>query len=385
MANDTPRNKPAKPHPNYPLYAHNSGRWAKKVRQKTHFFGKWEDPQGALELWLEQKDALLAGRKPRVASANELSIRRMCDLFMDSRHRMAATGELAETTLADYQSVVLMIADHFGRSTPVESLTPADFSEFRAALGIGCNLKTLEGRIACARAVFNHADRNGFLERSLSKIWGTEFRKPSRTALTKLANQTQRLFTAAEVRSLLTPAPLHLKAMILLGLNAGLGPTDIALMKDSDIKSGWLELPRNKTGKHRRIPLWDETLLAIESARKVRPRAKDPADDGLCFITKYGRNWRPSPKRFPLTAEFTKLKRSAGITGKGKSFYTLRHTLQTIGDESRDFVAVSSLMGHAGRTISDHYREKISDQRLLAVTNLVHDWLWPRPTTGDHQ
>ena len=42
----------------------------KKVRGRFHYFGKVaDDPDGqkALELWLAQKDDLLAGRKPRPA------------------------------------------------------------------------------------------------------------------------------------------------------------------------------------------------------------------------------------------------------------------------------------------------------------------------------
>jgi hypothetical protein len=57
--------KPRKPRPDFPLYAHASGRWAKKVKGKTHFFGSWRDPKGALDLWLEEKGDLLAGRTPR--------------------------------------------------------------------------------------------------------------------------------------------------------------------------------------------------------------------------------------------------------------------------------------------------------------------------------
>ena len=60
--------KPAKPRPDFPLFPHATGRWAKKVRQKLVYFGKIaDDPKGekALALWLEQKDELLAGRTPR--------------------------------------------------------------------------------------------------------------------------------------------------------------------------------------------------------------------------------------------------------------------------------------------------------------------------------
>jgi len=380
MTDSTSATKPEKPHKDFPLYSHNSKRWAKKVRGKTHFFGPWDDPDGALERWLREKDYLLAGRKPPEHDPDALTIKRLCDLFMESRQRRVDSGELSQRTFDDYHQIVKLIADHFGRLTPVEHLTPADFGAFRAALAKGVNLKTLEGRIACIRAVFNYADKNGFIERSLSKIWGTEFAKPSRTALTKLSNQTERLFTAAEIRKLFYAAKPQMKAMILLGVNGGIGPTDMALVRVADVKDGWLTLARNKTGKPRRVPLWPETLLAIEAASAMRPKPKNEADSELLFITKYGGSWLPSSKQSPLSSEFGKLRKSVGITERGKSFYTLRHTLQTVGDETRDFVAVASIMGHSPQSISDQYRERIGDDRLRAVTDHVYAWLFPRPT-----
>ncbi|HVS34878.1 MAG TPA: hypothetical protein VMS17_04800 [Gemmataceae bacterium] len=57
--------KPDKPRPVFPLFAHAAGVWAKKTRGKMHYFGPWADPDSALAKYLEQKDALDAGRKPR--------------------------------------------------------------------------------------------------------------------------------------------------------------------------------------------------------------------------------------------------------------------------------------------------------------------------------
>lgn len=57
--------KPSKPHKDFPLFPHATGRRAKKVRGKLHDFGPWDSPEDALKLWLLQKDDLLAGRKPR--------------------------------------------------------------------------------------------------------------------------------------------------------------------------------------------------------------------------------------------------------------------------------------------------------------------------------
>ena len=42
------------------MYAHRNGQWAKKI--KTRFFGKWEDPDAALQSFVEQRDDILAGR-----------------------------------------------------------------------------------------------------------------------------------------------------------------------------------------------------------------------------------------------------------------------------------------------------------------------------------
>ena len=56
MHNFTMAPKYSKPRPDFPLFPHATGRWAKKIRGEFKFFGKVaDDPNGeaALELWLE--------------------------------------------------------------------------------------------------------------------------------------------------------------------------------------------------------------------------------------------------------------------------------------------------------------------------------------------
>ena len=62
-----------------------------------------------------------------------------------------------------------------------------------------------------------------------------------------------------------------------------------------------------------------------------------------------------------------------------RQFGALRHTFETIGGEAKDQVAVDHIMGHARDDMASVYRERISDERLRAVTDHVRAWLFPKP------
>src|SRR5262245_19831955 len=85
--------RPDKPRPDFPLYAHKTKRWAKKIRGKTVFFGTWDDPQAALEKYLDQKDDLLAGRKP-VDQDRVFTVEALVNKFLAFKKGRADSGEL---------------------------------------------------------------------------------------------------------------------------------------------------------------------------------------------------------------------------------------------------------------------------------------------------
>ena len=79
--------KPTKPRLDFPLFPHAAGYWAKKACGKLHYFGKVaDDPKGeaTLELWLDRKDVLLAGRIPRT-STDGLTVRDLCNHFLNMK------------------------------------------------------------------------------------------------------------------------------------------------------------------------------------------------------------------------------------------------------------------------------------------------------------
>jgi hypothetical protein len=52
--------RPIKPYPDFPLFPHRTGRWAKKIKGKLHYFGPWDDPDGAYRRYLARKEELAA-------------------------------------------------------------------------------------------------------------------------------------------------------------------------------------------------------------------------------------------------------------------------------------------------------------------------------------
>ena len=60
--------KPRRPYPEFPLFAHGVGVCAKKIRGKLHYFGPWADRDAALAKYLGPRDDLHAWRPPTPTS-----------------------------------------------------------------------------------------------------------------------------------------------------------------------------------------------------------------------------------------------------------------------------------------------------------------------------
>ena len=128
-----PTAKPAKPYDGFPLFAHATKRWAKKIRGKLHYFGPWDDPQGALDKYLEQKDDLYAGRKPRTPSEG-LMLRHLLNRFLTAKQSLVDTGEIVVRTFRDYHATCKTIGEAFGFTRVVEDLGSDDFEQLRRRL-----------------------------------------------------------------------------------------------------------------------------------------------------------------------------------------------------------------------------------------------------------
>jgi integrase len=367
----------------FPLYLHRSGQWAKKIRGRVRYFGA--DQDAALEKWCKQKDDLLAGREPEDGSG--LTVGRLANLFLESKQLLVNSGEINQRTWNEYKAITDRVVPVLGPGRLVANLRPADFERLRSGFAKTHGAVSLHNDITRARVLFNYAFERGLIEVPVK--YGDGFDKPSRTVLRR-ARQARppRMFEASEIRQLQSKASTQLKAMILLGINCGLGNTDCAMLPATalDLKHGWLDFPRPKTGIGRRCPLWPETVAALRMVLETRREPKDPAHKDRVFITRCRVPWESKSKSKtdnPVSKETRKVLNDVGIRRLGLGFYALRHTFQTIGEEARDKDAVRSIMGHAeaSNDMSAVYNEKpVDDARLLAVTNHVHNWLFPPET-----
>jgi integrase len=169
--------------------------------------------------------------------------------------------------------------------------------------------------------------------------------------------------------------------MIYLGINCGFGNADCGLLPldKLDLENGWHNYWRPKTHNPRRCPLWPETIKAIRKALDYRPKNVRPEAENLVFVTRLGACWcKCDTGDNAIGAEIRKMLKALGIYRKNvTTFYTLRHTFETIGGTAGDKVAVDYIMGHIVPTddMAAVYRQKTYDSQLRKVTNHVRAWL----------
>lgn len=148
--------RPAKPYPDFPLYAHNSGRWAKKIRGKTLFFGPWADWSAALSRYLTEKNDLEAGRKPKRVSEGDVA--EMVAGFLNARKLDVENGALCLRTWKEYEDYGERMIRVFGENAIVQDLGPANFLTLKTDLQkTHKSLVSLKGDIRKIK-VFNWAE-----------------------------------------------------------------------------------------------------------------------------------------------------------------------------------------------------------------------------------
>jgi integrase len=355
----------------------------------------WED---ALKEYKAVADDLHAGQTPRV-QGDGLTVADLCNRFLTAKTRQLEAGELSLRSFGEYKQTTDMLVGAFGKTRLVDDLAADDFEALWETMSERWGPVRLGTEIQKVRTVFKYGFESGVIEKPVR--YGPQFKKPSAGVMRRhRAKAGARMLEADQIRALvrgahvvgesepeLVQASTQVKAMILLGVNAGFGNTDIATLPLSalDLERGWINFPRPKTGIERRCPLWPETVAALREALARRPEPKDRAADGLVFVNVRGAPLvciRKTNRTDGVSVAFGALLKRFGLHRAGIGFYTLRHVFRTVADAARDPVAIDLIMGHSDPSMGGHYRERVEDSRLRAVAEYVRRWLFSDGSEG---
>lgn len=367
-----PKKKPSKPRKDFPLYAHASGKWAKKIKGKLYYFGKWDDPHASLREYLERLPYITAGVPFK--SGSRITVDDLNKAYLESLTSKRQGEVVGVRHLNDMRRTCRDFAEHVGGGRDIASLGPQDFTRIYKEISRSLSPVTVSNFVARVSSIFSWAYENQYLETPMR--FGADFKRiPARLLRKMRSDRSKQLYSPEEVRSLIEVSNPPMNSFILLAINSGIGPTDISILCGDHFKeidgTWWIDFPRTKTYVERRFPLMKETADSLKPIRAGRK---------LMFKTKYGKPWvRATESGSNINAisqEFTKIRKKSIVTRPGASFYDLRHTFETIAGDCKDQVAVKHIMGHADHSISAVYREEIQDDRLIAVVEHVRQWLF---------
>lgn len=372
--------KPKKPHPDFPLSPHGSGQWSKRIHGKLHYFGSWRnDPDGlqAVQDYERRLPWILKGREPPVVDSEAVTVRYLINQFLARKDR---PGEVSARTFERYKKTGEIVRDYLGAATKPQSLSEESFEGLRKHFAGRFGPVALNNELGMVRAMFLMGQKRGWVDRQIDLHDCLD--RPSAKLLRaeREKKKTAKLFKPAEIRKLLKAAPPNVKAMILLGIQAGMGNSDVARLPLDAAKGekGWLVYTRAKTGIVCRIPLWKETTDALAAVVVARRPPKKKEDAGLLFIGARGANLIGGGRGSEVSDAFDVVMRQCGLSGR--TFYDLRRNFQTVAKQARNSDAVKALMGHAApeSDMSDRYTLAIEDSELRRVVNVVHQWVFGR-------
>ncbi len=106
----------------------------KKIRGRIYYFGVWSDPDAALTKYLDQRDALHAGRLPK-PDAEGVTIKDVCNHFLAAKQALVDASELSPRTWQEYKVATDLIVGAMGKSRLASDVGPQDFAELRKRMG----------------------------------------------------------------------------------------------------------------------------------------------------------------------------------------------------------------------------------------------------------
>lgn len=345
-----------------------SGQWRKRIGGVDYYFGSFEEIpyKVALSQMRRKQLAIADGHKP----AGKLRVSDLVDLWLEAKAQEVSIGHIRDVTFDKYKHVAVFISDEIG-SRRVDLVKPSEFRQLQVAAASRWGYHKQRDLVSITRMIFGWGvDEDAINPVRIPK----SFRKPLRPSegSSDDASDDKYTWTPDDIRgartALLASQASWGEAALLLGINCGLGNTDVSGLEWRHIEEveGQLVLkkPRAKNGRARMIPLWNMTVSAL-----------GPRGEGRILTTRTGLPLVGTARRDALGQTFRRV--------TGKPFYGLRHMFMTIGSQVGDSEAVRFMMGHAPRDMADHYilSPAWSMSRLMKITEHIETWLRDSPSS----
>jgi hypothetical protein len=168
-------------HPDFPLTVSPNGQWFKKVRGRTIYFGQLSDRDSALNLWLEEKDYLIAGL-PAPSCGGSLTAGNLCDKHAADLEDRIAAGTLSAGTGRNYFSLRNILAKAGLIHVPIRLLSPEHFTAVQRQLeSSGYSLSTRKRMVTTIKTIFTWGQKMGLYNEAIR--FGPRFTAPSLTAI----------------------------------------------------------------------------------------------------------------------------------------------------------------------------------------------------------
>jgi site-specific recombinase XerD len=171
-------------------------------------------------------------------------------------------------------------------------------------------------------------------------------------------------------RSLVPPTAPRDRALLELGVNAGLRVSEMCALRVGDVALAdlsvrrHLELTRTKGARHRRVPVNTVARAAVEAFLAwKRNRGESVMLEAPLFLS-----WKRRPlDRFAADHVLGELFTRAEIDGKVTT-HSLRKTFATrLHERGADLRTIQDLLGHASLATTQRYLEVTDEKRERAV------------------
>lgn len=287
-------------------------------------------------------------------------------------------GEVAHSTYSSYSATVEQFTLYLGdrAESDMNVLRKADMIGYRTEVSKKVSATTTNGKIKVMRMIFNQAEEEGLLLENPIKF--VKNLKRQKNPVEK------RVFTVAELNTVLDFADDGWRSMIMFGYYTGQRLGDIARLKWSqvDLESGKIHLVTAKTNNTLNICMHKDLVAFLKESPTpigrdmyVHPRAQEflvkAKGHSTTLSNQFTKMLEHVGLREKTTHEKTKNGRNAERATKPLSFHCLRHTLVTAMHEAGvPPAAVEQFVGHECTAINRVYTH-MGDKALRDAANAL--------------